>query len=74
MRRRSLRLGSTHAHCTLTKFATFLAFGVSLAAAASQPVDAASALEINAEVDAALIRFYEEVPAAKDLAKKAKAS
>lgn len=47
---------------------------MSLAAAASQPVDAASALEINAEVDAALIRFYEEVPAAKDLAKKAKAS
>lgn len=57
---------------TLTKFATLLALGLSLAAAASQPVDAASAVEIDAEVDVALIRLYEEVPAAKDLAKKAK--
>ena len=32
----------------------------------------ASPAEIDAEVDAALVRFYEEVPAAKELAKKAK--
>jgi lipid-binding SYLF domain-containing protein len=57
---------------TLAKFATFLALGLSLAAAASQPVAAASAVEIDAEVDAALIRFYEEVPAARDFAKKAR--
>jgi lipid-binding SYLF domain-containing protein len=57
---------------TLTKFATFLALGLSLAAAASHPVDAASAVEIDAEVDAALIRFYEKAPTAKDFAKKAK--
>jgi lipid-binding SYLF domain-containing protein len=57
---------------TFAKFATFLALGLSLAAAAPQPADAASAVEIDAEVDAALVRFYEEVPAAADLAKKAK--
>ena len=57
---------------TLAKLATFLAVGLSLAAAAPQPVNAASAVEIDAEVDAALVRFYEEVPTAKDLAKKAK--
>lgn len=56
---------------TLAKFATFLALGLSLAAAAPQPVNAASALEIDAEADA-LTRFYEEVPAARDLATKAK--
>jgi lipid-binding SYLF domain-containing protein len=57
---------------TLAKLATFLALGLSLAAAAPQPVNAASAVEIDAQVDAALTRFYEEVPAARDLATKAK--
>ena len=55
---------------TLAKVATFLALGLSLAAAA--PVNAASAVEIDAEVDAALVRFYEQVPAAEDLANEAK--
>ena len=53
-------------------FALFLAVGLSLAAAAPHPVTAASAVEIDAEVDAALTRFYQEVPAAKELTKKAK--
>ena len=53
-------------------FALFLALGLSLAAAEPRSVAAASAVEIDAEVDAALARFYEEVPAAKDLAKRAK--
>jgi lipid-binding SYLF domain-containing protein len=57
---------------TLAKLATFLALGLSLAAAAPQPVNAASAVEIDAQIDAALTRFYEEVPAARDLATKAK--
>ena len=54
-----------------TRVATLLVFSLSLAAA-SEPATAASALEIDAEVDAALARFYEEVPVAKDLAQKAK--
>jgi lipid-binding SYLF domain-containing protein len=53
-------------------FVLFFAVGLSLAVAAPRPVAAASAVEIDAEVDAALTRFYEEVPAAKELAKKAK--
>jgi lipid-binding SYLF domain-containing protein len=53
-------------------FALFLVVGLSLAVAAPRPVAAASAVEIDAEVDAALVRFYQEVPAAKELAKKAK--
>ena len=57
---------------TVIKLATLLMLGLTLAAA-PQPVNAASAVEIDAEVDAALVRFYEEVPAAQDLAKKAKA-
>jgi hypothetical protein len=52
-------------------FVLFFAVGLSLAVAAPRPVAAASAVEIDAEVDAALTRFYEEVPAAKELAKKA---
>jgi lipid-binding SYLF domain-containing protein len=55
-----------------TRFATCLAVGLSLAATTPQPAKAASADEIDAEVNAALVRFYEEVPTAKDLAKKAK--
>ena len=59
----------------IARFATFvlfLAVGLSLAAAAPRPVAAASAVEIDAEVVAALARFYQEVPAGKDLAQKAK--
>lgn len=52
--------------------ALFLVVGLSLAVAAPGPVAAASAVEIDAQVDAALARFYDEVPAAKELAKKAK--
>jgi lipid-binding SYLF domain-containing protein len=52
----------------LAKLAACAALGMLLA----QPAAAATAVEIDAEVDAALIRFYEQVPAAKDLAKKAK--
>jgi lipid-binding SYLF domain-containing protein len=55
-----------------TRFATCLAVGLSLAAATPQPAKAASAVEIDADINAALVRFYEEVPTAKDLAKKAK--
>jgi lipid-binding SYLF domain-containing protein len=54
------------------KLALFVAFGLVLAAALPRSSAAASAVEIDAEVDAALIRFYEEVPVARDLAKKAK--
>jgi lipid-binding SYLF domain-containing protein len=50
----------------------FLIVGLSLAAAAPPPAAAASAVEIDAEVDAALTRFYAEVPAARELAGKAK--
>ena len=56
----------------IARCAAFLAVGLSLAAAASQPVEAASAAEIDAEADAALVRLYEEVPGAEDLARKAK--
>jgi hypothetical protein len=56
----------------LLKLAMFFALGLLLTAAAPQPAKAATAVEIDAEVDAALVRFYEQVPAAKDLAKKAK--
>jgi lipid-binding SYLF domain-containing protein len=55
-----------------TRFAACLAVGLSLAAATPQPAKAASAVEIDAEVNAALVRFYEEVPTAKDLTEKAK--
>jgi lipid-binding SYLF domain-containing protein len=55
-----------------TRFAMCLAVGLSLAAATPQPAKAASAVELDAEVNAALVRFYEEVPTAKDLAKRAK--
>lgn len=54
----------------IRKLALFFMLGLSLTAAT--PAQAASAVEIDAEVDAALVRFYQEVPAAKDLAKKAK--
>jgi lipid-binding SYLF domain-containing protein len=54
------------------RFALLLVLGLFLMPAAPQDAVAASAAEIDAEVDAALVRFYEEVPAAKDLAKKAK--
>jgi lipid-binding SYLF domain-containing protein len=57
---------------TVGKLALSGALALSLTAAALQPAAAASAVEIDAEVDAALVRFYEEVPAAKDLAKQAK--
>ena len=55
------------------KFATLFVLSLLLASAAPQHAVAATAVEIDAEVDAALTRFYEEVPTAKDLAKKAKA-
>lgn len=58
---------------TPARFAMLFVLGLSLTAAAPQDAIAASPAEIDAEVDAALVRFYEEVPAAKDLAKKAKA-
>ena len=57
---------------TPVKFVMLCVLSLLLAAAAPQPANAATAVEIDAEVDAALVRFYEEVPAAKDLAKKAK--
>jgi lipid-binding SYLF domain-containing protein len=56
----------------LITFALFLALGLSLSAAGLQPAAAASAVEIDAEVDAALVSFYQEVPAARELAAKAK--
>jgi hypothetical protein len=57
-REKPMRIG------TLATAATFLALGLSLAAGAPQPVNGASAVEIDAEVDAALTRFDEEEPAA----------
>lgn len=56
---------------TSARFALLLVLGLLLMPAAPQDAVAASAAEIDAEIDAALVRFYEEVPAAKDLAKKA---
>jgi lipid-binding SYLF domain-containing protein len=57
---------------TPAKFALLFVLGLLLTLAAPQDTLAASPAEIDAEVDAALVRFYAEVPAAKDLAKKAK--
>jgi lipid-binding SYLF domain-containing protein len=57
---------------TPVKFALLFVLGLLLTLAAPHDTLAASPAEIDAEVDAALIRFYEEVPAAKELAKKAK--
>jgi lipid-binding SYLF domain-containing protein len=57
---------------TSARIAALCALGLVLAAAAPPPAQAASMAQIDAEVDAALIRFFEEVPAAKDLAKQAK--
>jgi lipid-binding SYLF domain-containing protein len=54
------------------RFALLFVLGLLLLSAAPQDAVAASAAEIDADVDAALVRFYEEMPAAKDLAKKAK--
>jgi lipid-binding SYLF domain-containing protein len=56
----------------LITFALFLALGLSLSAAGPQPAEAASTVEIDAEVDAALVSFDQEVPAARELAAKAK--
>jgi lipid-binding SYLF domain-containing protein len=59
----------------IAKFAPFVMFliaGLAFSSAAARSAAAASAVEIDAEVDAALIRFYEQVPAARDLAGRAK--
>jgi lipid-binding SYLF domain-containing protein len=57
---------------TPAKFVMLLMLGLFLTPAAPEGVLAASSVEIDAEADAALTRFYAEVPAAKELAKKAK--
>jgi lipid-binding SYLF domain-containing protein len=57
---------------TPAKFAMLFVLGLLLTLAGPQGALAASTAEIDAEVDAALVRFYAEVPAAKELAKKAK--
>ena len=54
------------------KFAVLFVLSLFLTTAASRDAAAATAVEIDAEADAALARFYERVPAAKDLANKAK--
>jgi lipid-binding SYLF domain-containing protein len=54
------------------RIAMLFVLGLLLTPTAPQDAFGANAGEIDAEVDAALVRFYEEVPAAKDLAKKAK--
>jgi lipid-binding SYLF domain-containing protein len=56
----------------LTMFASLLILGLSLGPLSPLPAAAASAEEIDAEVDAALTRFYEEVPTGRELAAKAK--
>ena len=56
----------------IARFALFLALALSLTAAEPDSAVAASAVEIDAAVDAALARLYDDVPAARDLAKKAK--
>jgi lipid-binding SYLF domain-containing protein len=53
--------------------APLLAFSLWLAPAAVPPAEAASAVEIDAAVQTALTRFYQEVPAGRELAAKAKA-
>jgi lipid-binding SYLF domain-containing protein len=72
MRRRSQIREKPMRIATPVKFAMLFVLSLLLTAAAPQEAVAATAVEINAEVDAALVRFYEEVPAAKELAKKAK--
>ena len=57
---------------TPAKFALLFVLGLLLTLTAPLDTLAASPAEIDAEVDAALVCFYAEVPAAKDLAKKAK--
>ncbi len=57
----------------VTVIALLLALGLWLAPAAVAPAAAASALEIDAAVESALGRFYQEVPAGRELAAKAKA-
>lgn len=52
--------------------ALFLALALGPVSLSSAPAAAATAVEIDAEVDAALTRFYEEVPVARELAAKAK--
>ena len=54
------------------KITTLLVLSLLWTAVAAHHAAAATAVEIDAEADAALARFYEEVPAAKELAKKAK--
>ena len=53
--------------------APLLALGLWLAPAAVPPAAAASAVEIDEAVDSALTHFYQEVPAGRELAAKAKA-
>jgi lipid-binding SYLF domain-containing protein len=53
--------------------APLLALGLWLAPAAPPSAEAATAVEIDATVETALARFYEEVPAGRELATKAKA-
>ena len=55
----------------IARLVASLAFAAALGMSGPQPAAAASAAEIDAEVDATLVRFYQEVPAAKELAKKA---
>jgi lipid-binding SYLF domain-containing protein len=57
---------------TPARFPLLFVLSLLLLPAAPQDAAGASPVEIDAEVNAALVRFYEEVPAAKDLAKKAK--
>jgi len=58
---------------SLAVIAPLLALGLWLAPASIPPAAAASAVEIDAEVAAALTRFYEEVPTGRELAARAKA-
>jgi lipid-binding SYLF domain-containing protein len=56
----------------IARFALLLALALTLTAAEPHPAAAGSAVEIDAAVDAALVRLYEDVPAARELARKAK--
>ncbi len=53
--------------------AALLALGLWLASGSIQPAAAASAVEIDAAAETALTRFFEEVPAGRELAAKAEA-
>jgi hypothetical protein len=58
---------------TFAPFVMLLVAGLACSSGVARSAAAVSAVEIDTQVDAALIRFYQQVPAGRDLAGKAKA-